>query len=156
MMKSFNVYEMEYSGEASAPPDISLIRFSEEYYPQYEQIYNECFYEMRKALDVKPYNFYNGIEQLRDKAEHIYLLFDGNTIIGSVGCFGAEIDDLIVDRAYQGRGFGKKLLLWAINYIRSYTDKPITLNAAQWNNRAVQLYESAGFVITKTVTITRN
>ena len=155
-MKSFNVYEMEYSGEASAPPDIRLIRFSEEYYPQYEQIYNECFYEMRKALDIKPYDYYSDIEQLREKAENIYLLTVGNTIIGSVGCFGAEIDDLIVDRAYQGRGFGKKLLLWAINYIRSYTDKPITLNAAQWNNRAVQLYESAGFVITKTVTITRS
>ena len=153
-MKSFNVYEMEYSGEASASPDISLIRFSEEYYPQYEQIYNECFYEMRKALDVKPYNFYNGIEQLRDKAEHIYLLFDGNTIIGSVGCFGTVIDDFIVNSAYQGRGYGRKLLLWAINHIRSYTEKPITLTVAQWNSRAVQLYESTGFVIIKIRTIT--
>ncbi|HNZ98203.1 GNAT family N-acetyltransferase [Ruminococcus sp.] len=153
-MKSFNVYEMEFRGEASAPPDISLIRFSEEYYPQYEQIYNECFYEMRKALDVKPYDFYNDISQLKEKAEHIYLLFDGNTIIGSVGCFGTVIDDFIVNSAYQGRGYGRKLLLWAINHIRSYTEKPITLTVAQWNSRAVQLYESTGFVIIKIRTIT--
>ena len=153
-MNSFKVYEMEYRGKAAATPDISLFRFSEEYYPQYKLIYNECFHDMRKALDIKPYDFYSDIEQLREKAGNIYLLLDGNTIIGSVGCFGKEIDDLIVNSTYQGRGYGKKLLLWAINHIRSYTEKPITLTVAQWNRRAVQLYESAGFVITRTETIT--
>ncbi len=149
-MNSFKVYEMEYRGKAAATPDISLFRFSEEYYPQYEKIYNECFRNMRKALDIKPYDYYSDIEQLREKAENIYLLTDDNTIIGSVGCFGTEIDDLIVNSTYQGRGYGKKLLLWAINHIRSYTEKPITLTVAQWNHRAVQLYESAGFVISRT------
>lgn len=153
-MNSFKVYEMEYRGKAAATPDISLFQFSEEYYPQYEKIYNECFRNMRKALDIKPYDYYSDIEQLREKAENIYLLTDDNTIIGSVGCFGTEIDDLIVNSAYQGRGYGMKLLLWAINHIRSYTDEPITLTVAQWNRRAVQLYESAGFVITRTETIT--
>lgn len=152
-MNSFKVYEMEYRGKAAATPDISLFRFNEEYYPQYEKIYNECFRDMRKALDIKPYDFYSDIEQLREKAGNIYLLLDDNTIIGSVGCFGKEIDDLIVNSTYQGRGYGKKLLLWAINHIRSYTEKPITLTVAQWNRRAVQLYESAGFVITRTETI---
>ena len=154
MMKSFKVYEMEYRGKAAATPDISLFQFSEEYYPQYEKIYNECFHDMRKALDIKPYDYYSDIQQLREKAGNIYLLLDGDTIIGSVVCFGTEIDDLIVNSAYQGRGYGRKLLLWAINHIRSYTEKPITLTVAQWNRRAVQLYESAGFVITRTETIT--
>ena len=153
-MNSFKVYEMEYRGEAAAASDINLFQLREEYYPQYEKIYNECFHDMRKALDIKPYDFYSDIEQLREKAENIYLLTDGNTIIGSVVCFGTEIDDLIVNKAYQGRGYGRKLLLWAINHIRSYTEKPITLTVAQWNRRAVQLYESAGFVITRTETIT--
>ena len=153
-MKSFKVYEMEYRGKAAATPDISLFQFSEEYYPQYEKIYNECFHDMRKALDIKPYDYYSDIEQLREKAGNIYLLLDGDTIIGSVVCFGTEIDDLIVNSAHQGRGYGKKLLLWAINHIRSYTEKPITLTVAQWNRRAVQLYESAGLVITRTETIT--
>ena len=153
-MNSFKVYEMEYSGKAAATPDISLFRFSEEYYPQYKRIYNECFRNMRKALDIKPYDYYSDIEQLREKAENIYLLTDDNTIIGSVCCFGTEIDDFIVNSAYQGRGYGRKLLLWAINHIRSYTEKPITLTVAQWNRRAVQLYESAGFVISRTENVT--
>ncbi len=153
-MNSFKVYEMEYRGKAAATPDISLFRFSEEYYPQYKRIYNECFHDMRKALDIKPYDYYSDIEQLREKAGNIYLLLDDNTIIGSVGCFGTEIDDLIVNSAYQGRGYGRKLLLWAINHIRSYTERPITLTVAQWNRRAVQLYESAGFVISRTENVT--
>ena len=153
-MNSFKVYEMEYRGKAAATPDISLFRFSEEYYPQYKRIYNECFHDMRKALDIKPYDYYSDIEQLREKAGNIYLLLDDNTIIGSVGCFGTEIDDLIVNSAYQGRGYGRKLLLWAINHIRSYTERPITLTVAQWNRKAVQLYESAGFVISRTENVT--
>ncbi len=87
-MSSFKVYEMEYRGEAAAASDINLFQLSEEYYPQYEKIYNECFRDMRKALDIKPYDYYSDIEQLREKAENIYLLTDGNTIIGSVVCFG--------------------------------------------------------------------
>lgn len=156
MMNSFKIYEMEYRGEITAAPEIRMIPFSKEYYPQYERIYNDCFYDMRKALDVKPFDYYNDINQLVEKADNIYLLTDGDIIIGSVGCFGTEIDDLIVNSSYQGRGYGRKLLLWAINYIRSYTDKPITLSTAQWNYKAVKLYESAGFVITRTEIISRD
>jgi len=51
-------------------------------------------YEMLKALDVKPYNFYSDIKQIRDGMADIFLLIDSETIIGSVGCYGTEIDDL--------------------------------------------------------------
>ena len=55
-MRSFFAYEMRYTGEAPEADPIQLILFSEIYYSQYERVYNECFYEMRKALDVQPYN----------------------------------------------------------------------------------------------------
>ena len=74
---------------------------------------------------------------------------DGETVIGSVCCFGTEIDDLIVDKKYQGRGCGKQLLMWAIDHIREYTSDPMTLTVAEWNSRAVKLYTQSGFVIKK-------
>ena len=102
---------------------------------------------MRKALDIEPYNFYSDIRQLNGKKEGIFLIIDGDAVIGSVGCFGTEIDDLIVAKKYQGRGYGKRLLLWATEHIREYTGEPITLRVAEWNQRAVKLYTQNGFVI---------
>ena len=69
--------------------------------------------------------------------------------IGSVGCYGAEIDDLIVNKQFQNKGYGKTLLLWAVHHIRTYTDEPITIHVAEWNQNAVKLYMKNGFVVTK-------
>lgn len=141
-------YEMQYIGEASFIDTTQIIPFNEKYYSQYERIYNECFYEMRQTLDIEPYNFYSDIDQIRDKMNNLFLLLHNETIIGSVGCFGAEIDDLIVNKEYQNRGYGKTLLRWAIHHIRTYSDAPITLHVAEWNQNALKLYESNGFIIT--------
>ncbi|MBP5580079.1 MAG: GNAT family N-acetyltransferase [Ruminococcus sp.] len=146
-MKSFIVYEMEYTGAVPERSEIEPIPFHDRYYSQYERIYNECFFDMRKALDIEPYSFLSDIRQIKDKKENIFLLMDGETVIGSVGCYGTEIDDLIVAKKYQGRGFGKQLLLWATEHIREYTGEPITLRVAEWNQQAVKLYTQNGFVI---------
>ena len=152
-MKSFFAYEMQYIGEGSIIDEVSLVPFSEEYYSQYERIYNECFYEMREALDVKPYNFYSDIEQVRDKMANIFMLIHNETLIGSVGCYGTEIDDLIVNKQFQNKGYGKTLLLWAVHHIRTYTDEPITIHVAEWNQNALKLYMRNGFVVTKKIKI---
>ncbi|WP_296616406.1 GNAT family N-acetyltransferase [Ruminococcus sp.] len=148
-MKSFFVYEMEYTDAVHEMSGIEMIPFHDRYYSQYEHIYNECFFDMRKALKIEPYSFLSNIQQIKDKKENIFLLMDGETVMGSVGCYGTEIDDLIVDKKYQGRGFGKHLLLWAIKHIREYTVEPITVHVAEWNQRAVKLYTQIGFVIKK-------
>ena len=155
-MNEFTVCEMQYTGKENDINDFNVISFDEKYWLQYKQIYNECFYEMREALDVKPYDFYSDIEQIKDKTENIFLFINDNIIIGSVGCYGNEIDDLIVNKKYQHNGYGKKLLLWAINYIRKYSNDPVTLHVADWNKNALKLYKDNGFVITKTEKINRD
>ena len=148
-MKSFFAYEMQYVGKEPIIDTVQITPFCEKYYSQYECIYNRCFYEMRKALDVKPYNFYSNIEQIKDRMNNIFMLIHNETIIGSVGCYGAEIDDLIVNEQFQNKGYGKTLLLWAIHHIRTYTDEPITIHVAEWNQNAIKLYMKNGFVVTK-------
>lgn len=148
-MKSFYAYEMQYIGKDPIIEEVPITPFCEKYYPQYQCIYNECFYEMREALDVKPYNFYSDIEQIRGRMPNIFMLMHNEMIIGSVGCYGTEIDDLIVNKQFQNRGYGKTLLLWAIHHIRTYTDEPITIHVAEWNQNALKLYMRYGFVVTK-------
>ena len=62
-------YEMKYDKASVEQSTISCIPFDVQYYEQYKSIYNECFYDMRKALEIEPYNFLNDYGQIRDKGE---------------------------------------------------------------------------------------
>lgn len=75
-------------------------------------------------------------------------MVDNSEIIGSVACYGNEIDDLIVNKNYQHMGYGRQLLLWAIQTIRNRSKEPITLHVAEWNKNALMLYQKVGFEIT--------
>lgn len=141
-------YEMKYNKESVARTDINCIPFTEYYFQEYMKIYNECFYEMRKALDIVPYNFLSNFEQIAGRVKDIYLLVCDESIIGSVACYGNEIDDLIVNPKYQKKGYGKQLLLWGMRYIRQKSNGPITLHVAEWNECALMLYRKMGFEIT--------
>lgn len=139
---------MEYIG-GKVQSNIELITFREEYFEEYKNIYNECFYDMRKALDIKPYYFYSSIEELKDKKERIFILKENNELIGSVVILDNEIDDLIANKKYQGKGYGKKLLLYAINKMQNLKVEKITLHVAKWNEKTVKLYENSGFKYVK-------
>lgn len=148
-MKSILVYEMCYPYETAETANIVCVPLNIGRLEDYRRIYNASFYEMRKALAIQPVNVYTDSDDLKDKLGNIYIFLDNNTIIGSVSCCGNEIDDLIVRKASQGKGYGRQLLLWAIQHIRQENRRPITLHVAQWNGRAAALYRQMGFTITK-------
>lgn len=146
-------YEMKYTDGYVPPSNISCIPFDDKFFLEYMRIYNECFCEMRKALDIQPYHFLNSYDQIADKVKDIYLLIKQGEIIGSVACYGNEIDDLIVNSKFQHRGFGKQLLLWGMQNIRERSNAPITLHVAECNNDALALYRKVGFEITAQIRI---
>lgn len=140
-------YEMKYDKSFVEQSKISCVPFDARYFELYKSIYNECFYDMRKALDIEPYNYLNDYEQIREKASDIYLLVKDGEIIGSVACYGNEIDDLIVNKKFQKKGIGKQLLLWGMEQIRKKNTVPITLHVAEWNQNALRLYKNVGFEV---------
>ena len=143
-------YEMKYEKDPIEKSDIKCIPFSQKYFQQYMKIYNACFYEMRKFLAIEPYNFLSDYKQIREKSKDIFLLVSGEEMIGSVACYGNEIDDLIVNKKFQNKGYGKQLLLWGMNHICQISNGPILLHVAKWNEKALKLYEKVGFDITNT------
>lgn len=103
---------------------------------------------MRKTLNIEPYNFLSDYEQIKEKVQDIYLFVENEEIIGSVACYGNEIDDLIVRKKFQHKGYGKQLLLWGMQCIRNKNSKPIVLHVAERNKAALILYHKVGFEIT--------
>ena len=148
-------YEMKHANASIEKSNIVCISFEASFFQEYMRIYNECFYEMRKALDIQPYHFLHDYKQIADKVQDIYLLVDQGEIIGSVACYGNEIDDLIVNHQFQHKGYGKQLLLWAMQHIRERSNDPITLHVAEWNHDALMLYKSVGFEIAKQISVSR-
>ena len=140
-------YEMCWDEQEIPVSDINCVPFAEEYFEEYKSIYNACFYPMRKTLYIEPYNWYSNYSQIADKVSNVFLFLEDGQIIGSVACLENEIDDLIVRTSDQKKGYGKQLLLWAINHIRQQNNCPITLHVAEWNQGALKLYEKVGFAV---------
>ena len=103
-------------------------------------MYNECFYKMIKALEVEPINFYYDYSQVKDKINDIFLYLKNGEILGAISCYGNELDDLIVEKLFQGQGIGPKLLLWGMNHIKEQGYEKIILHVAEWNQSAVKLF----------------
>ena len=143
-------YEMTYMHPVSERSSVEMILFSPEHQEKYKRIYNDCFREMREALDIKPYDFIQDDSFFETGIDKVYLLLNGDEIIGSVALKGDEIDDLIVNRKYQGLGYGRQILLWALEHMQS---ENVILHVAEWNRKAVRLYKKTGFEITDTITI---
>ena len=143
-------YEMEYQYPTDQPSSIEMTQYSHAYQEQYKAIYNECYHEMREALGIEPFDFIQDDSFFETGTDCIYLLLQGEEIIGSVALKGDKIDDLIVSLKYQGQGYGRKILLWALSHINS---ERIILHVAKWNQKAIDLYRKNGFVITSSFEI---
>lgn len=149
IMREIIAYEMSFKGSLAYSGDLSCIPFEEKYWNEYMKIYNECFYEMRKALEIKPLNFYSDYSQMKDKADSTFLYLQNEAICGAVSFYGNELDDLIVGKPFQNQGLGQKLLLWGMNHIKEQGYDEIILHAAEWNQNAVRLYLKNGFTVQK-------
>lgn len=143
-------YEMTYLHKTDARATVEPVPYSSRFKDRYKRLYNSCYHEMREALGIEPYDFIQDDAFFQQSMDQVYLLIDGDTLIGSVALKGCEIDDLLVAPEFQGRGYGRQLLIWALENI-DY-DK-IVLHVAEWNQRAIALYKSVGFEITETFEI---
>lgn len=148
-MKEIIAYEMIYNKALKYQNDIICIPFQKEYWNEYMTIYNECFYKIRKALEVEPIRFHYDYFQIKDKINDIFLYLQNGVIVGAVSCYENELDDLIVEKSFQGQGIGQKLLLWGMNHIKEQGYEEIILHVAEWNQNAMKLYLKNGFSIKK-------
>ena len=142
-------HTMEYRGGFIVSP-LRLRNYSAFDYEEYKRVYEECFRDMRTALQRFPVDCCDSKEELERKRDNIYILEINGKIVGSVAIYDNEIDDLIVGKSYQRAGYGEALLQFAISYMQSDNVSPIVLHVADWNQGAIKMYMKNGFAIVKT------
>ena len=78
-----------------------------------------------------------------------YVLEENNIIIGFLSFIfdGEDIDILyfLIDKAYEGKGYGTKLLNDTLNLIFKDRAKSCTLDVRKSNLRAINVYNKLGF-----------
>ena len=142
-------HTMEYRGGSIVSP-LRLRNYSAFDYEEYKRIYEECFRDMRTALQRFPVDCCDSKEELEHKKDKIYILEIDGKLVGSVAIYDNEIDDLIVEKSCQRTGYGEALLQFAISYMQSDNIFPIVLHVADWNQGAIKMYMKNGFAIVKT------
>jgi len=152
MINDIILHTMEHNGDR-VRSTIFMQKYSDDYYDDYKQIYEDCFYKMRSELELYPINAGDSKEELQEKANNIYLYFEDNILIGSVAIFDNEIDELIVAKGHQKKGYGKLILNYAISRMQEANISPIILQVTDWNKGAIKLYQDNGFSIVKTESI---
>ncbi len=148
----FAAHTMEYQGGPAAS-SLRLRNYLPSDYGEYKKIYNECFRDMRTALQRFPVDCCGSEEELEHKKDKIYILEVDGKLIGSVAIYGNEIDDLIVEKSSQRMGYGRGLLQFAVSLLQSKNISPVILHVADWNQGAVKMYLESGFAIVKTEVI---
>jgi ribosomal protein S18 acetylase RimI-like enzyme len=94
-------------------------------------------------------------EEEEKHGKHIYVAEVDNEIIGKVNLeVGKDIGGIFglgVKPEYRSKGYGRGILLGAVEKLKEYNSKEIMLQVAAKNNTALNLYKSCGFVETSTM-----
>ena len=85
-------HTMEYRGGSIVSP-LRLRNYSAFDYEEYKRIYEECFRDMRTALQRFPVDCCDSKEELEHKKDKIYILEIDGKLVGSVAIYDNEIDD---------------------------------------------------------------
>ena len=90
---------------------------------------------------------------LDSSSSHLFILFDDGKVAGmlTLGTYmsptGAKywVEDVVVDQAFRGRAFGRKLIDYAIAYVSRQGKSTLMLTSKSARVAANHLYQSAGF-----------
>lgn len=98
-------------------------------------------------------------EILKSKTTHLFVVQLNNKDIAGMLTIGTYniptgtkvwIEDVVVDESQRGKGIGRELTLFAIEYAKSKGYKAIELTSRPSRTAANQLYRDLGFVLRET------
>lgn len=134
--------------------DMTFIPYEDKYFHSYSKLIQDCFYQLRKENDIKPYVVpftEKDRENKESTKDSTYLSFQDEELVAAVVVKDGYIDTIVVSPSHQGKGLGRKATEFAINKALEQNPNSVRLSVLGWNKKAIELYKKLGFKITKTV-----
>lgn len=121
----------------------------------------DFFYDLYMHPQINPYLLYEPIskEEFTPIFEDLFLknaLFVYQNTVSKIGMFKLiqfdyrtshinYLGGIAINPDFAGQGFGKKMLLEIIDYVKNLGIKRLELAVSIFNEKAIKLYESVGF-----------
>jgi ribosomal protein S18 acetylase RimI-like enzyme len=147
--KWYGLHNLQYNELEQPVSDLKFVLYEDKYFEQYAEGMRTSFYEMRKTNDFEPYLCCELSQEKREEflnnKDHIYLLMENEKLIAAISVLeNGFIDNVFVVPAYQGKGYGKLSMQFAINKALKLNNS-ISLNVVEENTKACNLYYGLGF-----------
>lgn len=117
----------------------------------------EELFSMEKEFEPDSGKQENGIKKIMESSStgFIAVIKENEKIIGMVNILyvvstflgekAAILEDMIIDREYRGKGYGTKLIKYAVEEAEKRGAKRVTLLTDDTNESAIKFYEKNGF-----------
>lgn len=143
-----NIFELQdFRIKAAVEEDVPIILQFIKKLARYEQLFHEVtateellrknLFGERKLADVV-------IGEYRRIAIGFALYFHSfSTFLGRPGLY---IEDLYIDEAFRGHGFGRSMLIYVLRLAKEQAYGRVEWSVLDWNKTAIQFYEKVGAV----------
>lgn len=139
--------ELLYRGDGFPKNNLVMVKYDDTYFSEFVQINRECYYPIQKSNDIKPYVATEELidtYKLNDK-ENVFLWLQNEELIASISLGDGTIENVVVSPAYQGKGYGRKVMQFGINELIKRGYHVIRICYMENNQSAERLYNSLGF-----------
>ncbi len=142
-----------YEGEPFSMADIEPVCYQSDFFEQEIALESDVFFELRRLNDIQPYRLDQSSEQelaeiRRFFEEHytsFFFLIEGSELIGSILLIRNYIQSLAIARKFQRQGYGRRLTMYAVNYLLNKGFRCVEVNILPGNRAAHFLYTRLGF-----------
>lgn len=168
----YSMDELVYPGGRRGPGDraqppagagtrLEIRPYDDRYFERYIRIVGDAFEPMRRGKDFRPHNVFETNDNPERRAyflsvgHDIFLAFamgpgGEETLVGVGGVEGDFIDEVGVDPAYQGQGYGKALTEFGLNLLLERGCPSPRTSVVSDNEPARGMYYRLGFELAQT------
>ncbi|MDU7242376.1 GNAT family N-acetyltransferase [Clostridium sp.] len=147
LKRSYSSFNMILSNREKSNDVLDKIRLSKENIEEYVDVYNKSFMDMPHGTYIEIVEAEGYLENKNYNEDYFIVLSEGerigflNTTIKDKKAFF----DIGLKKEYRGKGYGKKLLETAIQFLNEKQVEEICLTVIEKNSIAYEMYKKRGF-----------
>lgn len=149
LKRSYSSFNMVLSNREKVNDVLDKIRLSKENIEEYVDVYNKSFMDMPHGTYIEIEEAKSYLKNKNDNEDYFIVLDKGesigflNTIIKDKKAFF----DIGLIKEYRGKGYGKKILETAIQFLNEKQVEEICLTVIEKNSIAYEMYKKRGFKV---------
>lgn len=152
LLKSYSSYNMILEKKDNLYSILNKVRLSNNNINKYVEIFNKSFMDMPHGTFITIEDATGYLENQNKEEEYFMVTTNNSDNIGFVNINIKDnkgFFDIGLIKEYRGRGYGKKILETAIDYLSGKGIEDICLTVIEKNTVAFEMYKKRGFKIYK-------